>query len=258
MRDILDSRYATTNDVTHTHIYIEFIYRVYRFRPCILNSYDTLWLRNAIFLRLSIESTITLQLVNRGAMRLRCSNLMVWTGYYGLQRPIHRGRKAFRRIVANNRGWVTTKSAPLLSATRLPLVRLETCAPHYRRIRLRMRGCRAPAALAPTGAAGFHFGHGSRSQRHFFAIVCGRTTRFAKPTGALYKSLHRGHESDRFFFYIGSFRWNTRREKAARVNRILPRFSRARKGAVHRFKRRRGTRIESGINCFLCTAKEAS
>lgn len=63
---------------------------------------------------------------------------------------------------------------------------------------------------------------------------------------------------DRFFFYIGSFRWNTRREKAARVNRILPRFSRARKGAVHRFKRRRGTRIESGINCFLCTAKEAS
>lgn len=129
MRGILDSRYATTNDVTHTHIYIEFIYRVYRFRPCILNSYDTLWLRNAIFLRLSIESTITLQLVNRGAMRLRCSNLMVWTGYYGLQRPIHRGRKAFRRIVANNRGWVTTKSAPLLSATRLPLVRLETCAP---------------------------------------------------------------------------------------------------------------------------------
>lgn len=110
MRDILDSRYATTNDVTHTHIYIEFIYRVYRFRPCILNSYDTLWLRNAIFLRLSIELTITLQLVNRGAMKLRCSNLMVWTGYYGLQRPIHRGRKAFRRIVANNRGWVTTKS----------------------------------------------------------------------------------------------------------------------------------------------------
>lgn len=83
------------------------------------------------------------------------------------------------------------------TSERFPLVRLGTCAPHYRRIRLRMRGCRAPAALAPTGAAGFHFGHGSRNQSHFFAIVCGRTTRFETnlvETGPC-RSLYRDHES---------------------------------------------------------------
>lgn len=91
------------------------------------------------------------------------------------------------------------------TSERFPLVRLGTCAPHYRRIRLRMRGCRAPAALAPTGAAGFHFGHGSRNQSHFFAIVCGRTTRFETNRGLVEVFTATMKAACDRPFYIGSF-----------------------------------------------------
>lgn len=89
---------------------------------------------------------------------------------------------------------------------------------------------RLPAALAPTGAAGFHFGHGSRSQRHFFRD-CLRKNDAARSQPGSCRSLCRDHESGvRSFFYTGSFpapmQYSPR--KAARVNRILPRFSRAR------------------------------
>lgn len=89
---------------------------------------------------------------------------------------------------------------------------------------------RLPAALAPTGAAGFHFGHGSRSQRHFFAIVCGRTTRLEANRG-LVEVFAATMKAACDRFYVGSFPMEYSPRKAARVNRILPRFSRARKGA---------------------------
>lgn len=239
---------------------MQFIYRVYRFRACILNSYDTLWLRNTIIPRIFRGS--------RSNRRLRSSLIGLRWGWsatiWWCERVItvpyssraegilseitvdgYTGRQKARHFWEIPPFTVRNLCAPL-SAHTIAHARLP-CAG---RVGANRRG---GVPLWPWFA----------QSKPLFRDCLRKNDAVRNEPGPC-RSLYRDHES---------------RVRSSFLHRILSRsdgilafekplvwiaFCRAFRARgreqppVHRFKRQRGTRIESGINCFLCTAKEAS